>query len=83
MILLRSVFFLFVAFIFPSLVSLGLGILLSKTERFHMLGIRLIAMSMLVPGRFISSRCHQSCISSEKKCGIWNCDMFSRCGFRK
>lgn len=73
----RYLFLTFVAFIFPSLVSLGIGILLSKTERFHMLGIRFIAMSMFVSGRFISSRCRQCGMCSEMKCGNWNCNMYS------
>lgn len=73
---LGSTFFLFVVFILMSLAFLGIGILLSKTERFHLLGIRLIAMSMLTSGRFISSRCCYRGKCSELKCGNWNCNMY-------
>lgn len=76
MIFFRYIFLLFVAVI-PSLVLLGIGILLSNTQRHHMLGIRLIAMSVLVPGSFISSRCRQRGKCSEIKCGNWNCNMYS------
>lgn len=79
MIFLRYVFLLFVAVIFPSLVTLGIGILLSNTERFHKLGIRLIAMSMFVSGRFISSRCRYRGKCAGIKCGNWNCNMYSHC----
>lgn len=60
-----------------SLLRLGVGILLYRTKRFHRLGIQLIAMSVLVSGKFISSRCHQDCRYA--KCGNWNCDHYYIC----
>ena len=83
MIFFRYLFFLFVAVIFPSLVMLGIGILLSNTERYHMLGIRLIAMCMFVSGRFISNRCRHRGNCSGIKCGNWNCEMYSCSGSLK
>lgn len=79
MFFLNFILALFFGLVLPSLISLGLGLLLSKTGRFHRLGVRMISMSMLVSGRFISSRCRHSCIYADKKCGNWNCDMYSHC----
>lgn len=55
----------------PNLVYLILGLILSNTVRFHRYGIRLLAMSMFVSGRFIASRCHQLC--KFVQCGNWTC----------
>lgn len=71
---------IFIGMVLPSLISLGLGLLLAKTERFHRIGIRMISMSVLVPGCFISSRCRQKCICADVNCGNWTCDMYSHCG---
>ena len=74
MVIFKVAFVLFIGLVLPSLISLGLGLLLAKSIRFHRLGIRLIAMLVLVPGRFISIRCHQDCRST--KCGNWNCENY-------
>ena len=77
MFLIRIVFVLFIGVVLPSLISLGLGVIFAKTIRLNRLGVKLIAMSVLVPGRFISSRCRQFCDGA--KCGNWNCDHYSHC----
>ena len=74
MMIYRIVLSLFIGLVLPSLISLGFGLILAKTIRFHRLGIRLIAMSVLVPGRFISIRCHQDCRFT--KCGNWTCENY-------
>lgn len=60
-----------------SIFYLIIGVLLSKFERTNRLGIRLIAMSMLMPGRCIACRCRQNCESA--KCRNWNCENFYHC----
>lgn len=79
MVIFKAILICVFGLVLPSLISLGLGLLLAKTERFHRLGVRMISMSMLVPGHFISSRCRHSCIYADKKCGNWNCDMYFHC----
>lgn len=69
---------IFAVFAFAlSLIYLFLGVLLSKFKRTNRLGIRLIAMSMLMPGKCIACRCCQDCESS--KCRNWNCVDFYHC----
>ena len=71
---LQGIFFLIICIVGPNLVYLLLGLFLSGTVRFHRIGIRLLAMSMLVSGRFIASRCRQFCRFAH--CGNWTCEGF-------
>ena len=62
------------AFFFPNLLYLSLGLIFSKTVRFHRFGIRCLAMCMLVSKRFVASRCHQHCETA--RCGNWTCENY-------
>ena len=60
-----------------SIIYLILGLIFSKFQRTNRFGVRLIAMSMLVPGRCIACRCRQDCESVN--CRNWNCENFYHC----
>lgn len=74
MIILKYLLCYIVLFLFVNLLFLILGLLFSKTVRFHKVGVRLLAMCMLVPGRYVSYRCHMNCQSTN--CGNWTCEKY-------
>lgn len=65
---------LVVCFFAPSVVYLLLGLCLVKTERFHKIGVRMLAMSVLVPSSFIAKKCRQPC--ADTRCGNWTCSKY-------
>lgn len=65
-----------VCFFLPNVLYLLIGSLLVKTCRFHRLGVRLLALSMLVSARRIACKCHQHC--EDVRCRIWNCENYHR-----
>ena len=62
------------AFFFSNFLYLVLGLIFSKTVRFHRFGIRCLAMCMIVPKRYISSKCRQHCETA--RCGNWTCENY-------
>ena len=63
-------------FFFWDVVYWLIGSLLVKTRRFHKVGIRMLAMSMLVPGRYVARQCRQDC--DNVRCGNWNCAKYAK-----
>lgn len=62
------------AFCGPNLIFLALGLIFSRTCRFHRFGINCLARSMFVSGRYISWRCLQDCDATY--CRNWNCENY-------
>ena len=62
------------AFLFPNFLYLILGLIFSRTLRFHCFGIRCLAMCMIVSKRYISMKCHQHCEIAD--CGNWTCENY-------
>lgn len=67
---------LIVCFFLPNVIYLLLGSALVKTRRFHKLGVRMLAMCMLISGRRIASSCHQDC--ENVHCGNWTCAKYAK-----
>ena len=65
-----------VSFFLPNVIYLLLGSALVKSLRFHKLGVRMLAMSMLITGRHIASSCHQDCENA--RCGNWTCAKYAK-----
>lgn len=63
-------------FFFWDVVYWLIGSLLAKTRRFHKVGIRMLAMSLLVPGRSVARQCRQDC--DNVRCGNWTCTKYSK-----
>lgn len=64
------------AFFFWDIVYWLIGSLLVKTRRFHKVGIRMLAMCMLVSGRCAARQCRQDC--DNIRCGNWTCAKYYR-----
>lgn len=64
-------------FFFPNLFYLVVGFFLCKTDRFHAVGVRMLAMSVLCSGRFVSWMCRQDCRNT--RCGNWTCENYHHC----
>lgn len=60
--------------IFWDLLFMALGYLLCRTEKFHKIGIRFLAMSMFVSGRKVAEKCQMTCY--ETRCGNWTCENY-------
>lgn len=58
-------------FFFWDIVYWLIGSLLVKTQRFHKTGVRMLAMSLLVPGRCVARKCRMDCDATN--CGNWTC----------
>lgn len=65
-----AVFFL----LFWDFLFMVLGYLLSRTDKFHKIGIRCLAMSIFVSGRKVSSLCRMRC--EETDCRNWTCENY-------
>ena len=53
-----------------------IGSLLVKTRRFHKVGIRMLAMSLLVSGRCVARKCRLDC--ENVHCGNWTCAKYAK-----
>lgn len=67
---------LIVCFFWPSVLYWLLGSLLAKTRRYHKVGVRMLAMSMLVSGRYVARQCRQDC--DHCRCGNWTCAKYAK-----
>jgi len=60
--------------IFWDFLFMALGYLLCRTEKFHKIGIRFLAMSFFVSGRKVAEKCQLTC--QDIKCGNWTCENY-------
>lgn len=75
--LMKFVFMLLSAitiFAFWHLVYMVMGYILCRTDKFHKIGVRFLAMSIFVSGRKVSQSCHMCC--RETNCGNWTCENY-------
>ena len=72
----QRLLFLAGAFFFWDIVYWLIGSLLVKTWRFHKVGIRMLAMSLLVHGRCVARKCRLDC--ENVHCGNWTCAKYAK-----
>lgn len=70
------VFLMIFTFFFWDLVHLILGLLFVRFNGTHRIGLRMLSMSLLFPGKMIPPRCRLNCESAD--CRNWTCSDYHR-----